>query len=291
MKKNLIAILFAILVVVGLAHCGGPETKTVPDVTGQPVAQAIETLNNAGYYNQTLQYPNGDPAYSGIVDRQTPKAGAEKPTDTKITLTMKDTRMKLQDHAAKAEQEKKEKEQKVKEKLDQVAGEIKGKNAMEAMSRLEKEHMTGRITTGSGIKEDELKQTIKEYADMGIEWVVTEATPRMDGDNGVIDINVDTKARADAATKRQEQADSLEGKLNESAAIVACEEYGERQFPAGFKAHMFSKTATPADNDTWFVRMTVDVTNAYGAKMKDRTCDCKVTGTTENPQVVEFTVY
>lgn len=297
MKKNLIAILFALLVVVGLVGCGGDETKPVPDVTGQSMSQAVETLQDAGFYLQTFQTPAGNKAFGGTVTRQSPEAGSEQPTYTKITMTV-ESDMEIQKREfekdmkkAAKKRAKEEKARKAKEdRVKRVADEIRGTNAMQAIERLEQEHMSGRITTNNGIKEDELKQTIKEYADMGIDWVVTEATPRMSGDDGVVDITVDTKARADAANAAKEQSDRLEGKLSMGAAFTACEEYGRHQYPAGFKAHAFSRTAAPADDNTWSVRMTVDVTNMYGAEMKDLTCVCKVTGTTASPQVVDFTV-
>lgn len=88
MKRNLIAVLFAVLVIVGLTCCGGPGSNAMPDVTGRSVAQAIEMLDDAGYYDQTLRYSDGDRAYGGMVCGQSPQAGTEQSTDVRVVLTV-----------------------------------------------------------------------------------------------------------------------------------------------------------------------------------------------------------
>lgn len=291
MKKNLIAVLVALLVVFGLCQCGKPATETMPDVVGQSVAQAIETLNQAGYKDQTLKNPNGGKADTGVVVGQSPKAHTEQATDTKVTLTVRDFRQEKRERIAKAkkmEEARKAREaeeaRKAREaRLTQVANEINGKNAVQSVDRLKAENMFGRISPARpGILGDDPEQDLRGFNDSGIEWLVVDATVRMD--DGVIDISVDTKTHVDAVNAEK----ALEGKLSMGAAITACEEYGRQQYPAGFKAHWLGKDAAPADADTWSVRMSVDVTNMFGAKMKDRTCFCKVTGTTDSPQVVDF---
>lgn len=277
-KHKGIAILAAILTVTGLAYCGGNETKTVPDVTGQTVPEAIQTLQKAGYYNQTLQDPDGNPTSNGTVTKQTPKAGTEQPTDTKITLTLENEATK---NKAKTD------------KLNQIVNEITGKNAVQAMNILEKEHMSGTVTTKNGTNEDNLEQRIREDDANGIEWDVTDTTTHLNN-GGTIDITVDTKAHIDAAVARQAQADKLEQKLSQASALSACRQYGNQLYPAGFKMHNLTGVLhpfTPVDDDTWSYKVTVDVTNMDGTKMKNLTCDCKVTGTTANPQVIEFNVY
>lgn len=286
MKKNIIAILFAILIICGLVQCGADETKTIPDVTGQTVPEAIQTLNDAGYHNQTLKHPDGSNAYSGTVTKQTPKAGTEQSTDTMVTLTVKD---ELQERMKKAAKEKAAEKAKV-DKLKRTAEQLKGKNAVEAMNILEKEHMSGTVTYSTGATEDNLEQHVRDDDANGIEWVVTDATPLL-ADGGRIDIKVNTKTIVDAAKAQQEQSDKTSQKLSQASAAAACEQYGRRLYPAGFKTHAFTGTFTPVDDDTWSYKVTVDVTNAYGAKMKALTCECKVTGTTANPQVVEFNIY
>lgn len=277
-KHKGIAILVAALVMLGLAYCGGNEAKTVPDVTGQTIAEATQTLQKAGYYNQTPQDLDGNPIFSGTVTKQTPKAGTKEPTNTKIILTLENEETK---NKAKTD------------KLNQVINEIKGKNAVQAMNTLEKEHMSGTVTAKNGTNEGNLQQRIRDDDANGIEWDVTDATPHLDN-GGSIDITVDTKANIDAAIAQQAQADKLEQKLSQASTLAACRQYGNRLYPAGFKMHNLIgvlQPLTPVDDDTWSYKVTVDVTNMYGVKMKDLTCECKVTGTTANPQVVEFNVH
>lgn len=277
-KRKGIAILAAVPIVLGLAYCGGSGTKTVPDVTGQTISEATKTLQKAGYYNQTLQDPDGNPISSGTVTKQTPKAGTEQSTGTNIILTLGNEATK---NKAKTD------------KLNQVVNEIKGKNAVQAMNILEKERMSGTVTTKNGTDESNLEQLIREDDANGIEWDVTDATPHLDN-GGSIDITVDTKANIDAAIAQQAQADKLEQRLSQASALAACRQYGKRLYPAGFKMHNLTgvlQPFTPVDDDTWFYKVTVDVTNMYGANMKNLTCDCKVTGTSEKPQAIEFNVY
>mgnify|MGYP003190964386 CR=1 FL=1 len=273
-----IAILAAILIVLGLAYCSRNGTKTVPDVTGQTISEATQTLQKAGYYNQTLQDLDGNPIFSGTVTKQTPKAGTEQSTATKIILTLENEQTKTK---AKTD------------KLNQVVNEIKGKNAVQAMNILEKEHLLGTVATKNGTNEGNLEQRIRDDDANGIEWDVTDATPHLDND-GSIDITVDTKANIDAAIAKQAQADKLDQKLSQASALATCRQYGNHLYPAGFKMHNFTgvlQPLTPVDDDTWYYKVAVDVTNIYGVKMKNLTCDCKVTGTTESPQVIEFNVY
>ena len=293
MKKNIIAILFAILVVFGLVQCGGDETKTVPDVTGQTVAQAIQTLNDAGYHNQTLKQPDGSKATNGTITKQSPKAGTEQSTDTIIIMTVENATTRRKAKLDKLAKEKAAEKAKL-DKLFKTASQIKGQNAVQAMNILETNHMLGTITYDTGATEDNLEQHIREDDANGIAWVVTDATPIKDDNAGHIDIKVNTKTHVDAATAQKEQADRLSQKLSEGSALTACEQYGSRLYPAGFKMHNLTGVLQPltaVDDNTWSYKATVDVTNMYGTKMKNLTCECKVTGTNADPQVIEFNVY
>jgi len=44
------------------------------------------------------------------------------------------------------------------------------------------------------------------------------------------------------------------------------------------------------DENTWFLKAEYTSTNESGAEV-DGTCEAKVTGTTDSPEVIEFTVY
>lgn len=86
--------------------------------------------------------------------------------------------------------------------------------------------------------------------------------------------------------------DTLSAKLDTGASWTAVEDYGEVQYPYGFELHyLMGKIAEEAyDENTWFLKAECTVTNESGAKVEG-TCEAKVTGTTDAPQVTEFTVY
>lgn len=86
--------------------------------------------------------------------------------------------------------------------------------------------------------------------------------------------------------------DALSAKLDTGAAWTAVEDYGEVQYPYGFELHyLMGKIAEEAyDENTWFLKAECTVTNESGAEVEG-TCEAKVTGTTDAPQVTEFTVY
>lgn len=89
-----------------------------------------------------------------------------------------------------------------------------------------------------------------------------------------------------------DNAEALAGKLDPGASWTAAEDYGEIQFPYGFELHYLTgKIAEEAyDEDTWFLKAECTYTNESGAEV-DGTCEAKVTGTTDSPEVIEFTVY
>lgn len=86
--------------------------------------------------------------------------------------------------------------------------------------------------------------------------------------------------------------DALSAKLDTGASWTAVENYGETQYPYGFELHyLMGKIAEEAyDENTWFLKAECTVTNESGAEVEG-TCEAKVTGTTDSPQVTEFTVY
>lgn len=82
------------------------------------------------------------------------------------------------------------------------------------------------------------------------------------------------------------QKDLLEKKLSTTAALTACQQRGKQEYPYGFKTHDIGgviQNFTPKDDNTWYYKATVDVTNAYGAAAAGRNYECTVTGTTDNP--------
>jgi beta-lactam-binding protein with PASTA domain/predicted Ser/Thr protein kinase len=64
-----------------------PTTQTpVPDVTNQPINDAIDALAQAGLIPDQQQRAVSDPAQDGIVIKQRPKAGTKRKKGSKVTL-------------------------------------------------------------------------------------------------------------------------------------------------------------------------------------------------------------
>lgn len=102
-------------------------------------------------------------------------------------------------------------------------------------------------------------------------------------DAKTVDVTMKFKSNAE-----QEEAESaLEEKLEEGAAWSAANKYGKEQYGDSFDLNYIKSkiTASAEDADTWFLKAGCEVN---GEKM---TCEAKVTGTTDAPEVTSFDVY
>ena len=85
--------------------------------------------------------------------------------------------------------------------------------------------------------------------------------------------------------------EELDKKLDVYTAWTAFELYGKAEYPYGFSRKMFSVIAEePKDEDTWFLKCTVKITNMFNATF-ETSAEAYVTGTTDNPKVTYFYVY
>lgn len=92
----------------------------------------------------------------------------------------------------------------------------------------------------------------------------------------------------DEANKNQANREqALEEKLSIVSAMTACEMYGKSNY-RNFKMHsIVGKIAESAyDDNTWYLKYYVDA-NGY----ENKTMECYVSGTTDNPSVTNFLVY
>ena len=67
----------------------GPNPQpatTVPDVTGQDQATAVDTLQSAGFRVLVLNHPTTNQSQDGVVTEQQPHAGASIPGDSLVAL-------------------------------------------------------------------------------------------------------------------------------------------------------------------------------------------------------------
>ena len=84
----------------------------------------------------------------------------------------------------------------------------------------------------------------------------------------------------------------LEAKFDSADAWYWLIEYGKREYPYGFKVHnIMGKIAEEAkDENTWFLKAEVTVTNAFGAK-RETVVEAEISGTLDNPNIEYFYVY
>ena len=145
-------------------------------------------------------------------------------------------------------------------------------------------------------KSNELGYTVK-YEDDGVDF--TDLITDMSGDYSVDSVKVDTEKKeayveliANSVFQTKKMTDSLNDKLPAANCWVAAKNYGESQFPYGFKLHyLMGKIAEEAhDENTWYLKAECTVTNMFGAEA-DGTCEALVTGTKDSPQVTSFNVY
>lgn len=83
-----------------------------------------------------------------------------------------------------------------------------------------------------------------------------------------------------------------EDALTETYAWSAFEQYGDEEYPYGFKVHWITGLkASEKDKDgKWFVKVNVTIENEYGNKMKT-VAEGRIGGTNDEPIVEHFYVY
>ena len=104
---------------------------------------------------------------------------------------------------------------------------------------------------------------------------------------------INTKENVSSQKQVQEEASALENKLGHIEACQAAEEYGKKQYPYGFKLHymsgMYGYAVSGKNKDTWKIKCTATITNAYNAS-QEVDCEFKVTGTNTSQIVVYHTL-
>lgn len=128
----------------------------------------------------------------------------------------------------------------------------------------------------------------QEYA---LNWIVT-GYKKLDTDKKTVTLLVTTQNYLDEQEQKDATQKALENKLDPFDAWEAVQRYGEHEFPYGFEVHStFGLLAeTPEDESTWFLKATCTVTGSNGANA-DGTVEARITGTSDNPEVIGFYVY
>ncbi|MDD4371900.1 MAG: hypothetical protein PHD56_12630 [Anaerostipes sp.] len=146
-----------------------------------------------------------------------------------------------------------------------------------------------------------LADTIKEIKKLGYKGTYfadgvdfTDFIDDMKDDytTGTIEINKDKKIikvtlvlTSNLDDKKSE--DALRKKLEAGSAWISVKKYGESKYGTKFKLHYLKdKLAENVDSkDTWFLKAGCTIDGI------DKTCEAKVTGTTDDPKVTSFDVY
>nr|DAZ15510.1 MAG TPA: PASTA domain [Caudoviricetes sp.] len=250
------------------------ETITISDVVGMSADEAVNTLNEAGFTNVILSADESSES-SMVLDSsnwtvvsQSPEADSEETEDTEINLSCKKT-----DEIAQ-------------EDLNQVIN-LSVPDAQKKLDDLGYTVSYFHQDSGMEITVDLSVYTEEELT----KWIVTDIKS-FDIDNKTIELIVNTDENIAANEAASETQATLESKLSAIAAWNAAEDYGKSEYPYGFELHyiMDKLAEEAADENTWFLKATCTVTNAYNAET-EATCEAKVTGTSDNPQVVSFMVY
>jgi len=127
-----------------------------------------------------------------------------------------------------------------------------------------------------------------------IQWMITDFDPKsFSMVNKTVTFFVDSSENITKQNTEVSLYDALNKKLDRGHAWQAVQAYGKVKYPYGFTLHwiMGKLAERPQDANTWFLKASCDVTNAYGAKEKGLDCEAEVTGTTDNPKVISFMVY
>lgn len=278
-----VIVVVALFIIIGSSGESNKEAEQpvkVPNVVGMPLDDAEEALKEAGFSKVTAKSASGSTAYDGTVKEQDPAADHSAEKKTSITLT-------VQTESDKRKEER-EQAQKQAQEASTLAKNVEGMEALEAIDKLKEAGVMGTLAAFNDTEMD--VDRLKLDKEEGVDWLVTSAKVS----SGKVNLIINTRKNVQANLEAEQREKALEAKLSTNAALSACRAYGKEQYPYGFKTHDILgviQNFTPSDDNTWFYKATVDVTNAFGATAKDQTYECYVTGTTDNPVVTEFNVY
>ena len=151
--------------------------------------------------------------------------------------------------------------------------------------------LTGTPLPDAMEKINEMGYTATYYAD-GVDFTDFIDSVKDDYTAGDITVNADDKTvEVTLELTSNIEADSTEKalteKLEESAAWSAAEEYGKAEYGDSFELnYLVGKiTASADDENTWFLKAECKTDG------KDATCEARVTGTTDSPEITFFDVY
>lgn len=151
--------------------------------------------------------------------------------------------------------------------------------------------LTGVPLTDAMDKFDELGYAATYYAD-GVDFTEFIDDLKEDYTTGELEINESEKTvKVELVLTSNLEAEKLEDTLAEKlelgSAWNAATKYGENQYGSTFELHYLTGKIEEAadDKDTWFLKAECSING------ESKTCEAKVTGTTDKPEVVFFDIY
>lgn len=177
------------------------------------------------------------------------------------------------------------------DKARSVYNDAIGKRAYAVRADLESLGYTAKFThdvTNMDFSEEVLPEDSEFY----VPYIIVRLK-EYNSSNKTASFYINTQENTDRQNEQRELKSNLNSKLNSTYAWQAVEKYGKEQYSYGFKLHYIAGILAEeaVDQDTWFLKAYCDVTNGYGTKAKNLTCEAHVTGTTDNPKIVDFVVY
>lgn len=300
MKKISVSVVAILLIlgIVGLSACSGSSTNsansspsspsaslaeaTVPNVVDLSLSEAKTILKDSGFSNISDMPDESSDSFLILEDsnwfvlKQSPEANSREMNDAEITLYC----IKYSEREAAAQNAETEK---LRELIDGPLA--------DAVNVFADNGYTPKYTHATTYADFTSEVSFMDDAFMS-EWIVTDIQ-EIDLASKTAEVYINNQnniARLDAANSVR---DTLSKKLDKYSAQEAVNRYAQSQFPYGFKAHwIMGLIADDAvDENTWFFKVSCDVTNMYGTKQRDLVCEAYVTGTDENPVVTSFNVY
>ena len=162
----------------------------------------------------------------------------------------------------------------------------------DAMKKVDELGYTAKYIYDQGYDNTDLTEAVNDYIakdkELLAKYIITKYD-NVDASNKTVDLYVNTMDHV----KRKEAVSEFENTLSHITACSAIEQYGSIQYPYGFKLHYVTDLQgyeMTGNNDTWSIRCSATITNAYGTEKKV-ICEAKVTGTNNSPKITEFNVY
>jgi hypothetical protein len=304
-KKAVLYFICCTTVLIGLSACSS-EPIVMPDVTGEQVVmpdvtdvnyeRATNKLFALGIFNLVAIGEDGSSEVieewgNWMVLSQDPKPGTEVNTLEEIVLTVKLIRENGEDEEKTEATGQEAQSTTLKSTLDL----LKGKPYRDAYEELTQLGLTAKwIHSGSGQDFTESIRLNIEDPDSEFEvpWIIVDYKD-LNEQNKTITMLVNTEENLGSQAAAADANKTLAAKLAAIDAWLAVAQYGDNQYPYGFKLHYIVGVLaeTAEDENTWFLKATCDVTNAYGTKTKNMTCEARVIGTNDRPEVIYFVVY